>query len=92
MIEEKKKSGLIIWKKEIPEAFKAINSDFSERFPIVIIDDNNTAKGRAIGTNVQEAYSNNSKINEISNPFPIKSSMYFQRNCINSMTMTIENV
>ena len=76
----------------MPEDFNAINSDFSERFPIVIIEDNNTAKGSAIGTSVHEAYINNSKINDISNPFPIKSSMYFQRNCINNIKITIENV
>ena len=45
----------MIWKKEIPEDFNATNSDFSERLPIVIIDDSNTARGKAIGTSVQEA-------------------------------------
>ena len=76
----------------MPEDFNAINSDFSERFPIVIIEDNNTAKGSAIGTSVHEAYINNSKINDISNPFPIKSSIYFHKNCIKRMTITIDKV
>ena len=82
----------MIWKKEIPEDFNAINSDFSERFPIVIIEESRTAKGKAIGTNVHDAQSINSKINDVSNPFPIKSSIYFQRNCIKRIKITIEKV
>ena len=52
---DRKKIGFIIWKNEIPADFNAINSCFSDRFPIIIMDDNNTARGSAIGTSVQEA-------------------------------------
>ena len=79
-------------KKDIPDDFKAINSDFSERLPNVIIEDNKTESGKAIGTSVQEAYNNNSKIKNKSNPFPIKSSIYFHKNCIKSIKMIIEKV
>ena len=88
----KKKRGFVIWKKDIPDDFKAINSDFSDRLPNVIIEDNKTASGKARGTNVQEAYNNSSKIKFKSNPFPIKSSIYFHKNCINSIKMIIEKV
>ena len=47
--------GFIIWKKEMPDALRAVNSDFSDKFPIIIIDDNNMAKGSAVGTNVELA-------------------------------------
>ncbi len=76
----------------MPEDLIAINSDFSERLPIVIIDDNRTDKGRPIGTNVHEAYKSNSKIKFVSSPFPIKSSMYFHKNCINKIKITMEKV
>ena len=42
----KKKRGFVIWKKDIPDDFKAINSDFSDRLPNVIIEDNKTASGK----------------------------------------------
>ena len=57
-----------------------------------MIDDNRTAKGRPIGTNVHEAYKSNSKIKFVSSPFPIKSSMYFHKNCISKIKITIEKV
>ena len=40
---------------KIPDDFNAVNSDFSDKFPVIIIDDNNIAKGNARGTRVQDA-------------------------------------
>ena len=59
---------------------------------MIMIEDNRTAKGRPIGTSVQEAYKSNSKIKFVSRPFPIKSSIYFHKNCINSIKITMEKV
>ena len=78
--------------KGFPIEFRAVNSDFSDKFPVSIIEANKTDKGRAMGINVIVEYHNSSRIIYHSNPLPIKSSIYFQRNCINKMVMTIEKV
>tara|TARA_B100001250_G_scaffold414335_1_gene452045 strand:- start:1930 stop:2244 length:315 start_codon:yes stop_codon:yes gene_type:complete len=78
--------------KGFPIEFRAVNSDFSDKLPVSIIEANKTDKGRAMGTNVIVEYHNSSRIIYHSNPLPIKSSIYFQRNCINRIIITIENV
>ena len=78
--------------KGFPIEFRAVNSDFSDKFPVSIIEAKSTANGRAIGINVIVEYHNNSKTILNSRPLPIKSSIYFHRNCINKITITIENV
>tara|TARA_B100001250_G_scaffold352185_1_gene324800 strand:- start:519 stop:764 length:246 start_codon:yes stop_codon:yes gene_type:complete len=56
------------------------------------MDANSIANGSAMGINVMVEYHSNSTIIYHSNPFPIKSSIYFQRNCIKRIMTTIENV
>ena len=85
-------SGRMILYKESPEDFSAVNSLFSARFPKVIMEDKSIAKGRANGIKLAETYRSNSKIIETSNPFPMRSSMYFQKNCMINMNMEIINV
>ena len=76
----------------LPNELMAVNSDFSANPPVNIIDANRTDKGSAIGISVILEYHNSSMIILNSKPFPIKSSIYFHRNCINKITITIENV
>lgn len=84
--------GAIILKSETPEDFKASNSRFSARFPKVIKDDSRTDKGRARGTSVAVVYKRNSAMTLNSSPFPIRSSMYFHRNCMRSIKTTKKKV
>ncbi len=78
--------------KETPADFTAVNSKFSPKSPKVMIEDNNIAKGRAMGTRRAEAYTINSAITVHSSPFPAKSSMYFHRNCIKRINKETKNV
>ena len=82
----------MIYVKGFPIEFIAVNSEFSDRLPVNIIDANKIANGSAMGIKVMLEYHSNSMIIFNSNPFQIKSSIYFQRNCINKMVMTIEKV
>ena len=70
----------------------AVISDFSASPPTSIIDASNTASGSAIGMSVILEYISNSKIISMSKPLPIKSSIYFQRNCINKINITTEKL
>ena len=85
-------SGVIIYVNGCPNELIAVISDFSASFPVSIIDANNTANGNASGIKVIVEYHNNSMIIDHSKPFPIKSSIYFQRNCINRIRITTKNV
>ena len=58
---------------------------------MIMIEDNRTAKGRPIGTSVQEAYKSNSKIKFVSGLFQLNH-QYFHKNCINSIKITMEKV
>lgn len=49
MIITTKVKGRMILNKDIPEDFIAVNSLFSAKFPIVMMEDNNIAKGKARG-------------------------------------------
>ncbi len=53
-----------------------------------MIDDSNTDSGSAIATFVADAYNINSRIIYQSNPFPIRSSMYLNKNNINNTNVT----
>src|ERR1700748_1958733 len=57
-----------------------------------MMEDNNTDKGSAIATLVAEAYIISSKMIYHSNPFPIRSSMYLNKNSISSTNITIKKV
>ena len=76
----------------MPNELRAVSSEFSDKLPVNIIDANSMANGSAIGINVIVEYHSNSRIIYHSNPFPIKSSIYFHRNCIKRIIITIENV
>jgi hypothetical protein len=57
-----------------------------------MIDESNTDKGKAIATFVADAYIISSRIIYHSNPFPIRSSMYLNKNNISNTNITIRKV
>lgn len=78
--------------KEIPEAFMAVNSMNSPKFPKVIKDESSTARGNANETIVAETNINSLPIIIHSNPLPTRSSTYFQTNCMSRIKREIKNV
>jgi hypothetical protein len=76
----------------MPADLRAVSSKFSPILPKVINEDNNIARGRARGTSPAEVYRSNSAITENSRPFPIRSSIYFHKNCMSSIKTTTKNV
>ena len=84
--------GLKILYNDKPDDFNAVNSLFSAKFPIVMMEDKSIARGKAKGIKLAETKNRSSKITPTPIPFPIKSSMYFQKNCMISMNMEIQNV
>lgn len=87
-----KNNGLINLSKEIPADLIATSSKLSPRFPKVINEDNNTARGNARGTKTALWYKINSRIKLAPSPFPTKSSIYNQKNCMMSTSNVIKNV
>lgn len=85
-------NGFNIRIKDRPLAFSAVSSLFSDRFPRVIIDERSIARGRARGIKLAETKNNSSRITRIEIPFPIKSSIYIQKNCIIKINIDIANV
>ena len=77
---------------DCPDAFKAVSSFLSAKLPYVMIDENNTANGNAKGIRVAETKNNSLKRIQSSNPLPIRSSMYTQRNCMIKKNIAIEKV
>lgn len=57
-----------------------------------MMEESNIARGNAIATLVADAYISNSNITYHSKPFPIRSSMYLNKNNINKMNMTMKKV
>jgi hypothetical protein len=57
-----------------------------------MIEESRIAKGRAIGTSVEEAYISNCNTTYHSKPLPTRSSMYLKRNCINKINNAIKKV
>jgi hypothetical protein len=84
--------GLMNRSNEIPADLIATNSKLSPRFPNVMIDDIKIDRGKANGIAVAVTYAVSFMILEISNPFPTKSSMYFQKNCITKMNRVMKKV
>ena len=78
--------------KDMPEDLIAINSKLSPKFPNVINEESKTANGKANGTNAALWYQINSRITPAPSPFPTKSSMYNQKNCITSTNKVIKKV
>jgi hypothetical protein len=56
------------------------------------MEDKSIANGRANGISEAETKNNNSRITKTPKPLPIKSSMYFQKNCMINMNMEIQKV
>ena len=76
----------------IPADLMATNSKLSPRLPKVMIEEIKMAKGNASGIAVTVTYEVSSKMLRISNPFPTRSSMYFQKNCITSTKSVMKKV
>ena len=67
---------------EIPAALMATNSNFSPRFPNVMMDENSNANGKAMGTQKRATSPINLSTVIKSRPFPTRSSIYNQKNCM----------
>ena len=85
-------SGRMILSKEKPLALRAVSSLCSAKLPKVMSEESNMAKGSAIGIIPAETYTSSSRITQTLSPFPIKSSMYTQKNCKISMNIEIRSV
>lgn len=77
--------------KGIPAALMATNSKVSPKFPKVMIEENKSASGKAVGTQNKVTSPTNFKTVIISRPFPTKSSMYNQKNCMVKTKIEIRN-
>jgi hypothetical protein len=77
--------------KGIPAALMATNSKLSPKFPKVIIEENKSASGKAVGTQNKVTSPTNFKTVRISRPFPTRSSMYNQKNCMVKTKIEIRN-
>lgn len=84
--------GLIILRREKPLDFSAVNSLFSEKFPKVMREESKIERGSASGIKLAETNNSNSKITQILSPFPIKSSIYTQKNCMMSINIAMTSV
>ena len=73
----------------IPAALMAINSKLSPKLPKVMMDEKSNAKGNAVVMVLTETNPMSSKMVKISKPFPTKSSMYSQKNCMVSTKVEI---
>ena len=78
--------------KEIPADLIATSSKLSPRFPNVINEESNTASGNARGTRAAVWYQVNSRMIPVLNPFPTKSSIHNQKNCMTKTNSVIKNV
>jgi len=75
----------------MPAAFMAISSKLSPKFPKVIMDENNRDNGNAVVKMLTETNPISCKIVNRSSPFPTKSSMYNQKNCMVSTKVVIRS-
>lgn len=75
--------------REIPAALMATSSNFSPKFPNVMIEEKSNAKGNAMGTQNNATKPTNFKTVTKSKPFPTKSSIYNQKNCMVSTNREI---
>ena len=85
------KRGRIKRTNGIPADLIATNSKLSPRFPKVMIDENSNASGIAVVNMLTETRPTNFKMIKVSNPFPTRSSMYSQKNCMVSTKIEIVN-
>ena len=85
------KSGRIKRTKGMPADLMAMSSKLSPRFPNVMIEEKSKAKGMAVVNMLIDTRPTNFKMMNVSNPFPTKSSMYSQKNCMVSTNIEIVN-
>ena len=84
--------GRIKRNNEMPADLIATSSKLSPKLPKVMIEEIRIASGRASGMAVAVTYIVSSKMLARSSPFPTRSSMYFQKNCITSTNSVMKNV
>lgn len=77
---------------EIPADLMATNSKLSPRLPNVISEESKTDKGKASGINTALWYQINFKIVAASSPFPTKSSIHSQKNCMINTNSVMKKV
>jgi hypothetical protein len=85
------KSGRIKRINGIPADLMAMSSKLSPKFPNVMIEEKSNAKGMAVVNMLIDTSPTNFKMINVSNPFPTKSSMYSQKNCMVSTNIEIVN-
>jgi hypothetical protein len=85
------KSGRIKRTKGMPADLMAMSSKLSPKFPNVMIEEKSKAKGMAVVNMLIDTRPTNFKMMNVSNPFPTKSSMYSQKNCMVSTNIEIVN-
>lgn len=85
------KSGRMKRISGMPADLMAMSSKLSPRFPNVMIEENSNANGMAVVNMLIDTSPTNFKIMKVSNPFPTKSSMYSQKNCMVSTNIEIVN-
>ena len=84
--------GRSILLNDSPEDLSAVSSLFSAKLPVVMMEESKTVSGNARGIKPALMYTINSRITLNPNPLPIKSSMYFQKNCIRRMNKDTSRV
>jgi len=84
--------GNIIRDSDIPADLRASNSKFSPRLPNVINEASKMARGSDNGTKDAAAYNMSSLNVDRDNPLPIRSSIYFHRNCMIRIKRVIKKV
>ncbi len=77
--------------KGIPADLMAINSKLSPRLPKVMMEEKSNASGIAVVNILTDTRPTNFKMMNVSKPFPTKSSMYSQKNCMVSTKIEIVN-
>jgi hypothetical protein len=75
----------------MPADLMAMSSKLSPKFPNVMIEEKSNAKGMAVVNILIDTRPTNFKMMNVSNPFPTKSSIYSQKNCMVSTNIEIVN-
>ena len=86
------KSGLIKRSRGIPADLMATNSKLSPRLPKVMMEESSKARGKARGTQLTATSPVKCANVGRSSPFPTRSSIYNQKNCITNTNKAIKNV
>ena len=76
----------------MPADLIATISKVSPRLPNVMMEESNSAMGNAKGITLAATYKISCRMVNISSPFPTKSSMYSQKNCMIKMNIAMRKV